>query len=121
MNKHHPAAKYINVHVVFPIILYVIQLLIIPLQVTPTLYPSMHHKWLTAYIQMPNPGIWCSICLYTPPSDIGGAVQDRFHEEELLDVVPDSGWQIDHVDACCLLGSGVLIANLRKKFQFFYL
>ena len=83
----------------------------------------MHHKWLAAYIQMPNPGIWCSMCLYTPPSDIGGAVQDGLHEEELLDVVPDTRGEIDHVVVCCLLVlvQRVFIANLRKKFQFFYL
>tara|TARA_X000000950_G_scaffold205209_1_gene246895 strand:+ start:719 stop:928 length:210 start_codon:yes stop_codon:yes gene_type:complete len=60
-------------------------------------------------------------CYDTPESDIGGAVQDGLHEEELLDIVPDLRGEIDHVAVCCLLGSEVLIANLRKKFQFFYL
>ena len=57
-------------------------------------------------------------CYDTPPRDIGGAVQDGLHEEELLDVVPDLRGKIDHV---VYWVQGVLIANLRKKFQFFYL
>jgi len=121
MNKDPSVAKYINVHVVFPVVLYVIQLLIIPLHVAPTLYPSMDHKWLAAFIQMPKLGIWCSVCLYTLTGDGGGAVEDGLHEEELLDVVPDRRRQIDHVAVCCqlVLGSGGIITNLRKKVSIF--
>tara|TARA_B100000579_G_scaffold350401_1_gene304187 strand:+ start:27 stop:437 length:411 start_codon:yes stop_codon:yes gene_type:complete len=116
MNKDPSVAKYINVHVVFPVILYVIQLLIIPLHVAPTLYPSMHHKWLAAFIQMPNLRIWCSVCLHASSSDIGGAIQDGLHEEELLDFVPYRRRQIDH--GACVVNwywVGGIITNLKKK------
>ena len=96
MSKQPSVAKYINVRVVVPVMSYVIQFLIIPLYVTPTLYPSMHHKWLAAFIQRPKLGIWCSICICTSSSDIGGAVEDGLHKEELLDVIPYLRRQIDH-------------------------
>ena len=77
----------------------------------------VHHKRFAANIQHLGGYSTSAVllyqfaaCLYTPLCDIGGAVQDGLHEEELLDIVPGSRGKIDHVTVCCLLvlGSGVL-------------